>query len=124
MGYWRHSETGDEYWSEESLENYINECVGESIDDLDLERYVNDNYTPSVILYECCIEHKELYEFYEEVQEYIFEYKVDQPIEGEDYTCDYVSGIFEWIEEDDDDEPSFNRKPLKKGSRKNRGGHR
>ena len=106
MGYWKHNETKEEYWDAGELFHEAEEAAAEYFDESDMEEYVDDHYSGYDVL--SAIRDGATYDDFWLEAEVAFRDDLDYPIEGEDYECDYISGIFIWI--DDDAEESDNRK--------------
>jgi len=118
MGHWMIN--GDDVYDEE-LYYAIEESVRENISYQDVLDYVDAEYKASDILVAFDRERVDGYDDYkDEAVASIVSGIMDTIGEGNTETR-WVDVL--WVEDYDpeDDEPSFNRKPLRKGSRKNRG---
>ena len=107
-GYWTYNGEGH-YETLEEMWEYIveNEYY---MDDVDIERYIDDNYTGAGMFYAI----KEAGSYEALLEEIIEGYESENwypeaqatPTEGEDY--DYNGFTFEWVDEDEDEEAEDN----------------
>lgn len=102
-GHWTYEDTGCELHGKDEMWEYIRDHEYYA-DDIDFERWVDDNYRASQIIWRV----KEMkdaadavLDLWDEFEEEVWYRNIDDPVEGEDF--DYNGFIFKWVEEEEED---------------------
>lgn len=101
-GHWTYEGSDEEFYNKDEMWQYIRENEY-YYDELDFERWLDDNYSASQIYYRARDDGAEqaIYDLMDEFDDDWYD-DAGEPTEGEDF--DFNDFIFTWVEADDNEE--------------------